>query len=372
MRIIDRGVVNSGSPGGPRAVSTFPAVTVLPSGELLAFYRVGSTKDCDDQGIELRRSSDGGYSWSEPTSPFESHVEGRRGTLSVAYATLLADDHLIVAAMWIDREAYPGKPLFNAETEGCLPMKILLADSRDGGATWTPWRVVATPPDVGPPSLTNPILKLPSGRLALSIETNKEYEDASTWFQRVVYFYSDDLGRSWGPPHTVAQDPEARIFYWDQRAGVLPDGRIATYSWTYDRSAGKYINIHRMLSRDEGATWSTPEDLGFTDQAAHPAVLPDGRVVLAWVDRFGTRSIRARLAADGAGAFTEDSEVVLYEFDGSASGADRRTTGELLSDMGVWNFGLPYAEALPDGDVIVLFYAGTATHMEARWAHLGP
>ena len=73
-------------------------------------------------------------------------------------------------------------------------MKILLADSPDRGRTWTPWREVPMPADVGPPSLTSPVRRLASGRLLLSIETNKEYLDAGRWFQRVVYLYSSDEG----------------------------------------------------------------------------------------------------------------------------------------------------------------------------------
>ena len=58
-------------------------------------------------------------------------------------------------------------------------MSILLADSPDGGETWSPWRVVPMPADVGPPSLTNALIRFPSGRLVLSVETNKEYLDDS-------------------------------------------------------------------------------------------------------------------------------------------------------------------------------------------------
>ena len=44
---------------------------------------------------------------------------------------LLAIDagRLIAAACWVNREAFPGKPLFNPESEGCLPMDILVAES---------------------------------------------------------------------------------------------------------------------------------------------------------------------------------------------------------------------------------------------------
>ena len=79
--------------------------------------------------------------------------------------------------MWVDRESYPGQGLFNVETEGCLAMAILLAESNDGGQTWSAWRKVPIPGEIGPPSLTNTVMKLADGSLALSIETNKHYHD---------------------------------------------------------------------------------------------------------------------------------------------------------------------------------------------------
>lgn len=372
MRISDRGVLNRGEPGTQRAMTTFPTVTSLTDGTLLATYRVGTTKDSTDETIELRRSDDGGRTWGDPVSPFDTIVHGTRGSLKIVYVTPITGEHLIAAAMWVDREAYPGKPLFNNKTEGCLPMAILLSDSHDFGGTWTPWRMLPLPDEIGPPSLTNPLLRLPSGKLAVSIETNKSYEDTSPWFQHVVYAYSDDCGQTWGSPVTVCQDPTARIFNWDQRAGVCPDGQLLTFTWTYDRETTRYLNVQRRLSNDEGDTWTVPEDLGFADQPSHPAILPDGRVVVAWVDRFQTRSVRARLSERSDAPFLSETEVVLYELetDIPVTAAGEGNTGGLLVEMGVWNFGLPFAESLPDGNVMVVYYEGTASSMKASWVRL--
>jgi hypothetical protein len=112
----------------------------------------------------------------------------------------------------------------------------------------------------------------------------------------VVLFHSRDYGQTWGTPITAGEDPSGRIFNWDQRLGMAPDGTLGAFVWTYDSVAHRYLNMHRRVSADGGNTWSEAEDLGFADQAGRPAVLPDGRVVLPWVDRFGTRAIRARLA----------------------------------------------------------------------------
>jgi hypothetical protein len=259
--------------------------------------------------------------------------------------------------------------LFNPETEGCLPMAILVADSYDHTMNWTPWRIVPMTEDVGPPSLTSPILALADGRLVISIETNKSYYDRSVWRQRVVYVCSEDGGLTWNPPVTVCEDPEARIFHWDQRAAVAPDGRVVTFSWLYDQQKKSYLNILQRSSRDGGKTWSDPVDLGFGDQPSRPAILPDGRVVLAWVDRFGTQTIRARLAETVDAPFLEETEVILYchrhpQLERGAS------TGELLTDMNVWTYGLPFAEVLATGEVIVAYYAGTDTAMAVNWCRL--
>jgi len=373
VHIVDRGVLSPAEPGGNRRATVYPTVTPLRDGTLLATYVVGASKDDDGQTIELRRSTDGGRTWSAPQRPFLSEVEGRRGSLGSGYVTQLEGDRLVALGVWVDREAYPGRPLFNGETEGTLPLRNLLADSLDLGRSWSMWRALPLPHDLGPPAATDAILRLADGTLALSAEIGKHYHDRSKWFQRVVYFYSHDQGRSWGPPHTACQDPTGRIFNWDQRAAVAPDGRVMTFTWTYDHDAARYLNIHRRLSRDGGRTWSEPEDLGFSDQPSHPAVLPDGRVVLAWVDRFGSRSIRARLAEGVDAPFLESTEVVLYQLGASGGrGNGFDGTGELLSNLHLWTFGLPYAVALPDGDVLVTYYAGDPGALSAHWVRLAP
>jgi hypothetical protein len=371
MKISETGSLVRGVPKSSRAILTFPSVVPLSNRTLLATCRAGSTKNSADEIIELFRSVDGGRTWGEPTRCFEAmKVNGLWGSLIDCYITELSAGHLLAGCTWVDRESYPGKPLFNPETEGCLPMSILLGESNDFGESWTPFRVVPMPEDIGPASLTNPILKLSDGRLAMSIETNKHYEDRSKWYQRVVFCHSSDLGRTWDKPIIAGQDPTGRIFNWDQRAGVAYDGRIVTFLWTYDSAAHTYLNIHRRISSDGGQNWSPAQDLGFTDQASHPAILPDGRVVLAWVDRFHSRTIRARLADSIDATFDPATEVVIYSHSTGAQTLPGDDTGAMLTDMALWTFGLPYAEALPDGDVIIFYYAGSENCMDIHWSRL--
>jgi hypothetical protein len=48
------------------------------------------------------------------------------------------------------------------------------------------------------------------------------------------------------------------------------------------------------------------------------------------------------------------------------------TTGALLEEMSLWTFGLPFAAALPDGDVLVMYYASSTTAIDIRWARVRP
>lgn len=335
---------------------------------LLATYRVGSTKDSEDETIELCWSHDDGQTWSDAERPFSAGLDDRRGSLKCCYITQIAENSLIACSLWVDREAFPGKPLFNKETEGCLPMAIVLSDSSDLGATWSPWRRIPLPEDVGPPSLTSPLLRLPNGNLLVSVESNKHYLDTSKWFQKVVYLESADQGHTWGSARVVTSDPSGRTFNWDQRAAVAPDGQIISFTWTYDSETASYLNIYRRTNSDGGWNWSPPVDLGFTDQPSRPAVLPDGRVVLAWVDRFHTASIRARCAAGIDEPFDPASEVILYEH--AIVGEKADDTGEMLSNMSAWSFGLPFAEPLSNGDVLVVYYAGSDRAMDIRYARI--
>lgn len=386
MQIIDSGILCRGQRGTPRALLTFPTAVALSDGSQIATYRTGSNKDCDDETVEFTRSSDGGRTWSEPWKPFENPtINGLYGSLRVCYLTELAPGRLLASALWIDRATWPGRGLFNEETEGCLPMAVLLSDSDDSGNSWSPWRLVPMPAEIGPPSLTAPVLKLADGSLALSVETNKQYDDPSPWMQKVVFIHSlrDMPGpvnavegkfpedAAWADPVVAGEDPSGRIFNWDLRCGVAPDGRIVTFSWTYDTVTTRYLNIHRRISADNGHTWTEAEDLGFADQAARPAMLADGRVLLPYVDRFGSRSIRARLAGAVDAPFDPATEVVIYSQEQDAAG-QTDSTSELLSEMNLWTFGLPYAETLSDGTALVVYYAGDDETMNIYWARIDP
>ena len=319
--------------------------------------------------MELRRSADFGETWSEPERPFTTNVDGRRGSLKTIYVTKLRGGRLLAAGLWVDRSTLPEVPFFNPKTEGVLPLAIVLSESADRGRCWSRWRFVSSPDQPELLAVTDPVLQLEDGTLLMTAEASKSYYDLSPWRQRVVSLCSTDQGATWTAPATRFHDPDGRIFYWDQRSALNTGGEIVAFTWMYDHETGQNRNITRAISSDRGLTWSQPDDLGFADQPSHPAILADDRLVLAWVDRYHSKSIRAAMAPASDRPFMRESEVVLYEAIGNAAGR-AKNTGEYLESITEWTYGLPYAVALSDGTVLVAYYCGGDGCIDCCWARL--
>lgn len=370
MKIEESGILGQSEINSTKAFYTFSSFVSLTNGVILAAARRGDSKDSHLEVVEFFISENEGENWSKPWVPFTNfNIENTKGSLKLCYFTEITPSHILASFLWIDRSTYPGKELFNAKTEGCLPMKVLLSDSFDQGKTWSELRAIDMPEEIGPPSLTNPIMKLPDGKLLMSIENNKNYLDKSKWKQKVFFFSSTDNGKTWSDPFLVAEDKEGIIFNWDLRSAVDKEGCITSFAWTYDSLKENFLNIHQRISEDSGLTWSQPKDLNFADQASHPAFLKDGRIVLAWVDRFQTQTIKVRFAKNLYSDFDSSSEITIFEQNNLKNSKDNNL-GELLTDMGMWNFGLPFADVLPSGKVLIFYYAGNENQMNLCWCRL--
>ncbi len=110
--------------------------------------------------------------------------------------------------------------------------------------------------------------------------------------------FSKDGGKTWLEHIITSSDPENRIFYWDQRPGVLADGSILDLFWTYDNHKAKYLNIHARESRDAGRTWSQLWDTGVPGQPAPVVSLGNAQLAMVYVDRTRAPAIRCRTGCD--------------------------------------------------------------------------
>ena len=371
MKISGQGVVCSGARGSARSSCAFPGVAVLGSGRWICGFRAAPTKaSVPGQRALLAWSDDQGAHWSEPAEPFVPPVmDGRLGAFRALQPTALGGSELLATLYWVD-VSDPSLPFFNEETQGLLDSRLFTAISRDGGARWGELRRVDTSPYDVPTPITGPTLLLPSGEWACQFELNKHYEDTSVWRHASVMKFSRDRGASWPEHAVVAQDPTNRVFTWDQRPGLLGDGTLLDLFWTYDTATATYLPIHAAASRDNGRSWTAPWDTGLAGQPAPPLSLREGRILCVYVDRTASPCIKARVSRDGGKRFTAESELLIH---GGATRQtrDKSTMQDAWAEMGAFSIGLPTTTALPDGDVLVIYYAGPETDLtDIRWCRL--
>jgi len=372
MKIIDRGTVYAGQPETDRSSCAFSNACVLPNGRWLCDFRAAPTKKGTvGQHALLTWSDDEGKSWSEPVSPFVPQpIDGRPGLFRKAATTALGGSRVLLTLCWVDHSD-PSLPFFNEETEGLLDTRLFHAKSEDNGETWSEPVLMDTSPYNVPTPITGPALVLGNGELACQFEVNKHYNDTSVWRHSSVLMFSKDGGATWPEYVVVSNDPANRFFYWDQRPGLLADGRILDVFWTYDNQDAVYLNIHARESRDHGRTWS---DIWVTDvpgQPAPPVSLPDGTIAMVYVDRTDVPTIKARASADGGRTWPERSEAIIDRAVIDNQTWSKQTMQDAWAEMAEFSIGLPANAPLPNGDVLVVYYAGPKTDVtDVRWARL--
>jgi len=368
MRIENQGVVFAGEAGSDRQSATFPIPCVTREGRWLCAFRAAPAKGpLQGQRVLLTWSDDLGRTWCDPVAPFRApHIDGRPGTLRTGAMTDLGNGDLIAALCWVDASD-PEAPFFNNDTEGLLDTRILVATSSDGGESWSDPQAIDTTPFNVPTPTTGPILRLPDGTLVCQFELNKPYLDTAPWRHAAVLILSRDNGATWQEPAIAAEDPENRVYYWDQRPSVLPDGRLFNVFWTYDRDVVAYRNIHASESSNGGNTWTAPRDTGVGGQPGPVFPLADGGLAMPVVDRSRGTAIKVCESRDEGRTWSQGA--VVHDTPAGpkpAAGSSMQATWDEMVQFAV---GLPNVSPLPDGGALLVYYAGPETDVTGiHWA----
>jgi hypothetical protein len=373
MQILDQGIVfDARLAESPARFCSFPSVARLDDGRLVVSFRAGSSKDSADEDSRVMASDDGGRTWRTLYPGFGDLPPGRSRARCLT-VTAAGGRRLLGLLGCYDRSD-PALPLASPRTQGILPSTLLVTRSEDGGESWSAPREVALAPHAGN-AVTGPILQLADGRLALPYEAWKEYHDESPGRHHASLRISADGGESWPEPAIVAHDPWGRLLFWDQRLGLDPGtGRLIAMFWTHDRSLGQDLDIHVAWGSPDGRKWTRPVSTGIAGQICAPLPLGGGRVFAGYVHRHDPPGLRAILSNDFGRTWRVSPELIFYEKDlgGRESGmGGRREFGDYWADMNVWTFGHPAPLLLPDGDVLVVYYAGDSTAMGIHWVRIG-
>ena len=233
-----------------------PAILAAPNGDLLAFAEGRKTGggDAGDIDLLLKRSSDGGQTWT----PQQVLWDDADNTCGNPCPVVDRDTGVI----WLLATHNPGKASEKEIRTGATPggRTVWVLHSRDHGATWSApveitattkdpsWGWYATGPGIGIQIEHGPH----AGRLVIPCD-HSYIADASGKPEHGSHaIYSDDHGKSWQLGGTIRPGMNecqvAELF--DDRGTLLMDMR--SYRGLSMRA--------QSLSRDGGTTWTPPRD----------------------------------------------------------------------------------------------------------------
>jgi hypothetical protein len=285
-----------------------------------------------------------------------------------------ASGRLLLFTTWFDRSE-PERPLFDPVTEGILKSKQLLAISTDDGSTWSDWREL-TMGGLKGCALTGPILQWRDGTIVFPFESFKEYDDPSPGRHAAWIVVSRDGGESFSQPLLVAQHPDHRIYYWDQRLCTGPaPGEFFAMFWTHDLLEQRDLTVHcRHATLSADAVIASPiHATCIPGQIAAPLRLDDGRLLAFVVDRTRPGTMTLWCSSDNGLSWPEEHRLIVHSHDERAAvtqGSDNVDFKQYWEDMGKWSFGHPAIRSLPENRVLLAWYAGTPDRMSLHWARV--
>lgn len=366
LGIVERGVLFKGDPDGPHRVACYPTLSRLSNGDVLCVFRVGRTKSGPDESMRLARSTDGGVSWLFMPCLPDCTLDGVPGSMASGSVVEIAPGHLRVQGNWINRSD-PSAPISHPETAGCLELKIVATESRDGGQSWSPIAEVAGCPFEQPEvsgamvALSNPL------HLLQPMENQKSYFDSAPIDEKAFALISHDGGHTWPDWAMIAHDHPARKF-WCNRVAKLPSGALACVSWTFDVAAEKDLPLHLTIGSADGLNWGEPFSTGVCGQVSHLLALDDGRLLMATSHRESPASIRLRTSRDGGHSWDGDGLLVLdAEDQASRSGGD---LADYYHAMTAYSFGWAPMVRLDDDTILLAHFAGSGESIGVYWVKI--
>ena len=369
-RVLDEGyILDAESRQGPRRVCTFTSLCRLRDGTVLATYRLGSAKDSADGNCQVARSEDGGLSWEVICEEFESSLDGVPGEIRSANLAQSDDGSLLAFLTWIEQRTDDPR-MYVPETDTPKLRKLIQVESEDGGCTWSEGRVLDTEP-LTRPVLSGPILRLPGKGWLLPVENYAAEKEGGPSLHSTHALLTGD-GRNIDRVLTVARHTEDRLYYWDQRQALCPDGQqLVSLFWTYDRKREQDVDIHISGASLESLSWRTPIGTGIRGQIAVPIPLPDNRLLAFYVLRELPGSLRLVTSVDGGRTWDRGNELVVYRQRSNRHSDQPQDYAGTWKQMSQWTFGHPAAVTLGKQVLLVAYYAGMdERRLSARWARI--
>ena len=345
-----------------------PAVRVLSETECICVYKHGTALESVDSVLAQMRTLDGGQTWrNEGFVPGALPGDGPVYSYFSPHLTRLRDGRLLILSVRFRRDD-PNRRCYNPETGGCLFPDTTFFVTSDKGKTWSGPQVI---PIGGRYAYSGgPIVELNDGRWMVVFETWKPYDDPSPLKTRVFALFSSDQGQHWGDETVVYQDEAGRKAFWDVQYRQLRDGTFLGMAWSHDPKAAKDLPHHRIVSTDNGRTWSLSEPTNRHGQFNVTLELPDGRLLGVYNLRNAERpGVYAALSEDQGQTWDLDNQVQVWDALGQANiGLSRGMT--FLESLATFAFGKPDVDLINDHEVITAFWATLSCITHIRWCKI--
>lgn len=366
LEIIDSGVIYRNlNPGYDTIFAAFPHPVELRANELVCTYQRGKALYATDLTFGLVRSMDGGHTWRDEVEICRPWQDARPYSYHDPFLTKFGDT-LVIAAFRTDRSD-SDRPLFNDATGGLTNVESILTRSRDGGRTWSPPEVVALPDD-GVFTPSSSIIELANGQWFWAFDRWHGFDEPGPYQPRMVAFFSDDEGRSWGNPIDMTGTAAGKGF-WHGKVIRLRDDRLFVTYWSAEMSTMENLPVHSAFGSSDGRAWSEPAPTSLPGQTQCPVQLADGTFAVIYTGRELERpGFFVATSTDGR-HWDLENQVRLWDATG------RATLGVSAPDAyprshDTIAFGAPSLIRLENGDLLVAFWCTEMSVTHLRYVRL--
>jgi hypothetical protein len=278
--------------------------------------------------IVMKRSTDGGLTWSERL-PVPENWATSQETPTIHRTT--------------DKSGKRRLILFS----GLYPARI--AVSENDGASWSPLRNVG---DWGGIVVMGSVERLHDGRyLALFHDDGRFFRAGGERSQTMTLYktFSEDGGETWSMPEAIFAADTVHLC----EPGLIRsiDGRqLAALLRENTRTHNSFV----IFSEDEGKSWSTPKELprALTGDRHTAKYAPDGRLLVSFRDMAKSSPTYG------------DWVAWVGTYDDVVSGREGQYRIRLMDNKKDADCGYPGVEVLPDGTFVLTTYGHWIEHAD--------
>lgn len=334
------------------ALYRIPGMVVSPKGTVLAYCeaRRDGRGDWGEIEVHLRRSTDGGMTWSEQRkiAHSASRIEGNPTKAKGGEREQTVNNPVAI----VDQQTGSIELLYCVNYARCFSMRSI-----DDGLTWSEpieitssfepfrssydWKVIATGPGHG--------IQTAGGRLVVPIwlaygKPGDHHPSAA------ATIYSDDHGRTWKAGEIAVHDKEPFGDPNETMVTTLSDDRVLLVTRSESKPNRKLITV----SRDGATGWSEPK---FHDQLLEPICMasivrhPSQAGTLLFSNPHSVAVDAQNKEIPGGRGKRRNLSIKLSRDDGQ--------TWPIQKTLEAGNSAYSDLAVLPDGDVLCLYEADT-------------